>query len=378
MRWWRAPRRGGPAVAAILVPSLFEGDATGNDALAMARILRGVGWDVRLVAENAGEGVDFVPAAEAAALLARPSTLAIYHQSTRWDRGLHLLRAARGPRVVRDHNVTPAAYFEGVHPDFVRAAVGGAEQRARVAREPGVLFVAASPLNARELVALGADPQRVRVVPPFHRAEELAAAPPDEAALRRWSRGGPTVLFVGRIAPHKGHLRLLRIAAVHAELFGEPLRVRLVGSFDPRWTRWRAAIDRSVRRMGLSDRVEIVGPVSEGELKAAYLTSHVLLCCSEHEGFCVPLVEAARLGVPVVAARQEAVADTLGPEGLVVDGDDDLVATALHRVLHDGELRGRLVEALRERFARLWAPTVLERSFLDALGPLGRPPRTGV
>ena len=377
MRWWRAPRRGSRPVAAILVPSLFEGDATGNDALAMARILGAAGWESRLVAENAGRGIDFLPASEAASLLARPDTLVVYHQSTWWDRGLHLFRSARGPRVVRDHNVTPAAFFEGVHPDFVRAARGGAEQRARLAREPGVLFVAASDTNARELLALGVESARMRVVPPFHRAEDLAAAPPDEAALRRWSRGGRTILFVGRIAPHKGHLRLLRVAAVHGELFGEPLRLRLVGSFDPRWTRWRSAVDRAVGGLGLADRVEIAGPVSEGELKAAYLSSHAMLVCSEHEGFCVPIVEAARLGVPVIAARQDAVADTLGPDGLVVDGDDDLLATALHRVLHDGALRDRLVGAQRRRYDRLWAPPVLERSLLEALGPLARPTVAG-
>ncbi|MFM7143708.1 MAG: glycosyltransferase family 4 protein [Alphaproteobacteria bacterium] len=359
------------------MPSLFEGDATGNDALAMARILRGGGWDVRMVAENAGPGIDFVSAAEAGPLLARRSTLVVYHQSTWWDRGLQLLRSARGPRVVRDHNVTPASFFEGVHPDFVRAAEGGAEQRARLAREPVTAFLAASATNARELEALGADPARLRVVTPFHRAEELASAAPDEPALRRWSRGGATVTFVGRIAPHKGHLRMLRVAAVHRELFGEPIRLRLVGSFDTRWARWRAAVDRAVRLLRLADQVEIVGPVSEGELKAAYLTSHAMLCCSEHEGFCVPLVEAARLGVPVVAARQSAVADTLGPEGLVVDGDDDLLATALHRVLHDGALRDRLVLAQKQRYDRLWAPAVLERSFLDALGPLARPSSAG-
>lgn len=373
MRWWRARKRGTPPVAAILVPSLFEGDATGNDAIAMARILRGLGWQARLVAENAGPGIEFLPASEAEPLLARRSTLVVYHQSTWWDRGLHLLRSARGPRVVRDHNVTPADFFEGVHPDFVRAALGGAEQRARIAREPDVLFVAASSTNARELAALGADPARMRVVPPFHHAEALAAVGPDDAALRRWCRGGPTASFVGRIAPHKGHLRMLRVAAVHRELFGEPLRLRLVGSFDPRWSRWRAAVDRAVDRLGLSDHVEIAGPLSEGELKAAYLASHVLLCCSEHEGFCVPLVEAARLGVPVVAASQPAVAETLGPEGLVVDGDDDLLATAVHRVLHDASLRDRLVSAQRERYDRLWSLPVLERAFVDALGSLARP-----
>ena len=98
-----------------------------------------------------------------------------------------------------------------------------------------------------------------------------------------------------------------------------------------------------------------------------------MLCCSEHEGFCVPLVEAARLGLPVVASRQEAVAETLGAQGLAIEGDDDTLATAVHRVIADADLRERLVGTQRERYARLFAPAAMERGFLEALGPLGRP-----
>lgn len=374
MRWWRAPDRRGGRRAAILVPSLFAGDATGHDALAMRAALRDAGWDARLFAEGYDPALDVQPAAEAADFTRDRDSLLVYHQSTWWDRGLQLLRGARGVRFVRDHNVTPASFFVGVHDDFVRAAEAGARQRAALAREPGVRFLAASAANAAELLGLGADATRIAVVPPFHRAEELAAATPDEAALRRWSRGGPTALFVGRLAPNKGQRRLLRVAAAHAELFGEPLRLRLVGACDPRWSRWRAVLDREARLLGIEDRLEITGPVTEAELKAAYLTAHVFLCTSEHEGFCVPLVEAGRLGVPVVATPQAAIVETLGRGGLVVDGDDDVVAAAVRRVLRDAPLRDRLREGLRAEVDARFSEDAIRRVFLDAIrGASGSP-----
>lgn len=371
MPWWPSRRRAGARRAAILVPSLFRGDATGNDALAMRDVLRELEWDVRLFAENADPTVGALPASAAREFVAQPETIVLFHQSTQWDHGVQILRAARGPKIARDHNVTPAEFFAGIHPDFVRASEVGARQRAHLARDPDVHWMAASATNARELAGLGAEPRRIAVVPPFHRAEDLAALAPDEAALRRFAAGGPTALFVGRLAPNKGQRRLMRVAAAYAELFGAPLRLRLVGGSDPRWSAWLAVLERERLRLGLGDRVELCGGVSEAELKAAYLTAHVFLACSEHEGFCVPLVEAACLGVPVVAAGQAAVAETIGSAGLVLDDPtDDLLALAVRRVLLDARLRDCLIARQRALFSRRFSRARIRETFLAALEPI--------
>ena len=372
MPWW--PGRSGSTDerVAILVPSLQRGDATGNDALGMRAALVARGWDVRLFAEGGDRTLGFGTTAEARTFL-RSGAAAIFHQGTQWDNGVRVFERVAGVRVARDHNVTPAAFFAGVSEDFVGASNVGLAQRERLARDPGVSWIAASAMNAGELVALGAAASRVTVVPPFHQAEDLAAAEPDEVALRRWSALPADVLFVGRLAPNKGHRRMFRIAATYAELFGRRLRVRLVGSHDRRWAPWLELLARDREQLRLGDSIEYLGTLSTAELKAAYLTSRLLLCCSEHEGFCVPLVEAGRLGVPVVATWQQAVAETLGREGLVLrDVSDDVVAAAIHRVLEDEVLRERLVEAQGARYARHFAPAAIEQAFLAAVEPLLR------
>ena len=372
MPWW--PGRSGSTDerVAILVPSLQRGDATGNDALGMRAALVARGWDVRLFAEGGDRTLGFGTTAEARTFL-RSGAAAIFHQGTQWDNGVRVFERVAGVRVARDHNVTPAAFFAGVSEDFVGASNVGLAQRERLARDPGVSWIAASAMNAGELVALGAAASRVSVVPPFHQAEDLAAAEPDEVALRRWSALPADVLFVGRLAPNKGHRRMFRIAATYAELFGRRLRVRLVGSHDRRWAPWLELLARDREQLRLGDSIEYLGTLSTAELKAAYLTSRLLLCCSEHEGFCVPLVEAGRLGVPVVATWQQAVAETLGREGLVLrDVSDDVVAAAIHRVLEDEVLRERLVEAQGARYARHFAPAAIEQAFLAAVEPLLR------
>ncbi|MBY0279177.1 glycosyltransferase [Candidatus Binatia bacterium] len=354
------------------MPSLQRGDATGNDALGMHAALVSRGWDVRLFAEGGDRTLGFGTSSEARSFL-RDGAAALFHQGTQWDNGVRIFERASGVRIARDHNVTPASFFAGVSDDFVGASNVGLAQRERLARDPSIAWIAASAMNAGELVALGASAARVAVVPPFHQAEELAAVEPDEAALRRWVALPADVLFVGRLAPNKGHRRLLRIAATYAELFGRRLRIRLVGSHDRRWAPWLALLARDREQLRLGDSIEYLGTLSTAELKAAYLTSRMLLCCSEHEGFCVPLVEAGRLGVPVVATWQQAVAETLGPDALVLrDADDDVVATAVHRVLEDGTLRDALVAAQQARYATRYAPAAIERAFLAAVEPLLR------
>ena len=372
MRLWPGHRRAPSDRVAILVPSLQRGDATGNDAMGMRDALERRGFTVRLFAEGGDPTLGFGSTAEARAFL-RDGAAAIFHQGTQWDNGVQIFERVSGVRIARDHNVTPAAFFRGISEDFVQAANVGIAQRKRLARDPAVAWIAASGSNAAELVELGAEPRRVAVVPPFTQAEELAAIEPDEIALRRWAALPADVLFVGRIAPNKGHRRLFRIAATYRELFGRSLRIRLVGSYDRRWAAWLAVLARDRGRLGIDAAVEVLGTLSTAELHAAYLTSRLLLCCSEHEGFCVPLVEAARLGIPVVATYQQAVAETLGPEGLVLrDVTDDVVAVAIHRVLHDPLLRESLVDAQAERFTRHYARDAVERSFVAAVEPLLR------
>lgn len=370
MRSWPGHRRRSARRVAILLPSLQRGDATGNDALGMRDALVRAGFEARLFAEGGDRTLGFGTTTEARPFL-KDGAAAIFHQGTQWDHGMQVFERASGVRIVRDHNVTPPEFFRGVSEDFVHASNVGLAQRARLARDRSVRWIAASGMNAAELATLGA--ADVAVVPPFTQAEELAAVEPDEIALRRWSALPADVLFVGRLAPNKGHRRLLRVAAAYAELFGRPLRVRLVGSHDRRWSDWLAVLARDRERLKIGDALEFLGTLSTAELKSAYLTSRLLLCCSEHEGFCVPLVEAACLGVPVVATYQRGVAETLGPDGLVLrDQPDDVVAVAIHRVLADGTLRESLVRAQAERFASLYANAMVERRFLSVVEPLLR------
>ena len=88
---------------------------------------------------------------------------------------------------------------------------------------------------------------------------------------------------------------------------------------------------------------------------------------SEHEGFGIPLVEAMRFGVPIVAYASTAVPETMGGAGILVRQKRfAVVAELIHLLQTDAELRQRIVDRQRER-ARVFAPEVVIAAFRQLL-----------
>jgi glycosyltransferase involved in cell wall biosynthesis len=104
--------------------------------------------------------------------------------------------------------------------------------------------------------------------------------------------------------------------------------------------------------LGLQRSIRFVGSVPDGTLAAHYRSADVFLCLSDHEGFCVPLLEAMHNRVPIVAYGAAAVPETVADAALVLPSKEPvLVAAAVHRVAGDAALRDRLAAAGTERLA---------------------------
>ena len=89
---------------------------------------------------------------------------------------------------------------------------------------------------------------------------------------------------------------------------------------------------------------------SDAAVLAIYKTASIFVCMSEHEGFCVPLVEAMYFGIPIIAFDSTAVGETLGGSGLLLkDKDPKAVAEAIELIMTDDELRQKLIAGEKER-----------------------------
>jgi glycosyltransferase involved in cell wall biosynthesis len=196
----------------------------------------------------------------------------------------------------------------------------------------------------------------------------------DGSAGRGRGGVGARWLFVGRVAPNKAQHDVVKAFAWYRRVFDAEASLTLVGGVSA-GSYW-SALERFVDGLGLSGVVRLAGSVSDVELEGLYRSADVFVCLSEHEGFCVPLLEAMAHGVPVVALGAAAVPETLGDAGLVLGSKrPGLVAEAVGRVMRDAGLRARLVGAGRRRLEH-FSLARTRRTLLDALQPILQPGHT--
>jgi glycosyltransferase involved in cell wall biosynthesis len=253
----------------------------------------------------------------------------------------NMLLGRREPLVVDHHNLTPLRYLESWQSDAARGVVWGRAQLRELAAR-ATLGIGDSHFNEAELIEAGYP--RTTVVPILFDPRSIAVEP-DPAVERH---DATTWLFVGRLAANKAQHDIVKAFAAYRQFHDERARLHLVGggADDP----YGRTLLRFIEALGLHDAVTLTGGVSAAQLAAYYATADVFVVCSEHEGFCVPLLEAMHHGVPIVAFAAAAVPETLGDAGLLLDVKDACtVAAAVDRVIRDSALRDQLVDAGRAR-----------------------------
>jgi hypothetical protein len=125
----------------------------------------------------------------------------------------------------------------------------------------------------------------------------------------------------------------------------------------------------------------VLGHVSNEELTACYEIADVFLCASEHEGFCVPLMEAFHMGVPVVAYAATAVPATMDGGGILYHRKAPVdVAAILDALVADGSLRETVLARQDAALDRLRARDFggLLLGFVDEVLRVPRAPRPPV
>jgi glycosyltransferase involved in cell wall biosynthesis len=235
------------------------------------------------------------------------------------------------PKLLVSHNITPARWFWDYEPMTAVQCAVGREQLPQFARSVD-LAAGVSAFNAGELAAAGA--RETVVIPilfdPARLGPRGAGDPP----------GPPTILFVGRISPHKRHDLLVRAFALYRAERAPDARLVLVG--EPLTPGFGDAIRRLADRLA-PGAVTIESMLADGELADRWRSAHAFVCLSEHEGFCIPLLEAFHFGVPVVARPAGGVPEVAGDAALLVDeADPALIAELIHLAVADGELRAEL------------------------------------
>jgi glycosyltransferase involved in cell wall biosynthesis len=348
-----------------VIPSLASRDAIGGHVVQLRDLLRSRGFESDIFYGNATpDRLDYgFPVSR---LGDRSSTDRVLLYQLSIGSGVADIFRDRGERkFVNYHNITPADLLEAWIPAVGEEVRWGRAQLRDLA--PITEFaIADSMFNERELQAAGY--RSTTTVPLLLDLDGFAGSPDPTLAARlagQRAGGGSELLFVGKVSPHKGQHDLVKALAAYRRLYDPQARLRLVGGAIS--DEYRAAVERFADELGLIDAVEIAGSVTHEELIAYYAAADVFVCLSNHEGFCVPLLEAMYHRVPIVAYTNTAVPETVATAGLVLpDKQPARVAAAIHRVVTDQNLRAALARAASERVASFALPRVQE-GFASAL-----------
>jgi L-malate glycosyltransferase len=298
----------------------------------------------RLLTDWDMQGGDFAPVVDprlngrvrplAALKPARDDVLVLHYSG--YVRELDQLAALPNRKLLVYHNITPARYFWDYEPTVALQCAAGREQLAELARSFDVV-AGVSEYNAEELRSAGAPDARVIPVLFDRRRLPQPADPPER----------PTILFVGRLAPHKRQDQVLRAFALYRRHRAPDARLVLVGSpLNPAFGR---ALEGMAAQLA-PGAVTFETDLAPQRLWDRYREAGVFLCLSEHEGFCIPLLEAFHFGVPVVARPAGGIPEVAGDAALLTDDQDlAVVSELLDLAVNDRELRAELARRAQKR-----------------------------
>jgi len=347
-----------------ILPFLAFGDAIGNQVLELRRLLREWGYCSEIFAENwdprlATECRSY----QEYARYSHPDNLLILHYSIGGEVN-RLVLDVPDRAVIYYHNITPAHFFYWVNGHMARQCAEARRDLPMLAKKK-ILAIAASPYNADELKSIGFEV--LGVVPYIIQFEKLKVgeSSPGSVEIRRRFADSNAInwLYVGRLVPNKCSQDIIKVFYYYHTWINPASRILLVGT-GAGFEIYTEDLQRLVNRLGLEQAVIFAGHYGAADgLGMFYRMADLYVSMSEHEGFCIPLVEAMYYGLPVLAYASTGVPYTLENAGVMVRHKDyAVVAEIAHEMIANVELRSRLVEGQRARLAA-FVPDVAHTQF---------------
>jgi glycosyltransferase involved in cell wall biosynthesis len=347
-----------------LMAALSYGDAVSNHALWIRDALRRAGYVSDIFVEHVhprmtGHVRPFWEYPQ----VSSPETVCLFHFS---------IGSAVGPLIhhlpdrlaIVYHNITPAEWFVGFRPHLVGLTHHGRRELTAWAPRTA-LGLGVSDYNRRELESAGFAPTGVLPIVPDWSVYSGAGS---RVTRRLYADDRTNIVFVGRISPNKRIEDVIRVFACYQRYHDPDSRLFLVGDHRG-YEKYYDRLQEMVQALRLEE-VVFTGHVDDEDLVAYYRLGHLFLCLSEHEGFCVPVLEAMAVGLPILAYDAGAVAETLRGAGVLLqEKDPETVAELMHEILTRPELQ-TAITAGQARVLQELKSRDFDALLLDRLAPV--------
>lgn len=349
----------------IMLPEFNVHDAVGNDALGMYLILKSQGHDCFIFTRHGrtGHPLAIYRYQDIPILFTSPDDLIIYHYCVADGEGLNILRRGSARVILRYHNVTPASFMMPYSKDFATGAKYGREMLLQFADVPLIGILNASNYNANDLKSIIPSGVPMAMLPPLHNTDELLGMPDDPHTHRLISAHWFNIVTVGRIVPNKALEIMLEHFASVLENGLAGLHLHFVGGRDPRLASYWQRLDAIVENRNLGASVTWHNSLSATGLATLYRHCDLFWTSSQHEGFCVPVVEAMGFGLPVMSTRKAALPETCGNAAIFSDHLTETIRN-MRQIVTDDVFRVKLGQAGSRRYQAEFSLSNLQRGLL--------------
>jgi glycosyltransferase involved in cell wall biosynthesis len=326
--------------------NLAQGDAITNEIFAIKSRLIKAGYKSTVYARHISSEFRGLAKPLASYEGDGGSVLLIHHSMGIFQDDFQRVNSLPDRKILIYHNITPVEFLSNPHLKLMSRV--GREQLVGYRRHVDFAF-ADSEYSRTELTEKGFKNTGVLpIVIDFDRYSVES----DTNTLRRL-RDYTNILFVGRLAANKRQEDLLKIFYYYHHYVNPMSNLVLLHhlSFDPMYEKY---LQEMANSLSLSDNVIFVATDSAEDLTTYYRAARLFLCMSEHEGFCVPLVESMYFHLPIVAYNSTAVPYTLGGAGILLDEKRfDQIAALVDMVLNDKELYNKIIDGQNRRLSEL-------------------------
>lgn len=331
------------------LPVIAFGDAIGNHTIALSKVIKDIGYETGIYAEVIDSRLPIGTAIEISNMPElEEDDVIIYHLST-GSKLNYQLANWKGRKIINYHNITPPYFFSYFNTNAKKNCEIGLNAAKWLADKVDYC-IADSAFNEHDLREMGYT-QPIDILPiviPFSDYKKL----PSKKILDKYDDGKVNLLFTGRIVPNKKQEDVIKAFYYYKRYYNRDARLFLVGTYTGMESYYQK-LQEYVEALELED-VVFTGHVKFDEILAYYKLADVFVCMSEHEGFCVPLVEAMLFDTPIVTYDAGAVADTMQAGGILLkEKEPKYTAGVIDYMIRSKELQAFVLKKQKLRLEEL-------------------------
>ena len=343
----RKLEREGQGIHQILV-TMETKDAISNEAITIKNILKKMGYNSQIYAQIINPELKYKVRKYTDYKKHGPNDIIIYHHSIGID-FLDLIKNLDCKVIMIYHNITPPEFFLGINEKLACLCRLGIHQLEELKNLVNVV-VTKSEFSKNDLVKLGY--QNVQVMSMLLDKKKYEKEPIKNFISKY--QNSINILHVGRLTKHKQVDEIIKIFHYYNDKINPNSNLFLVGRPVNFSDMYYLSLKSLVKKEKIKN-VHFITNADDKKLITYYSLADVFITMSQHEGFCVPLVEAMMFKVPIIANNSSAIPYTLGEGGVLINNETyEEVAKIIEKITDDKTFRNQLIVKQSHQYQKLY------------------------